>query len=124
MSKVSYDVFNVVAVEEGKEVFEIKSARSVSISYAQGRVFVDIEDALFNEELFEAVMNGEYYGRWLQCTLKTILANGETQKYEPYEFELKDAEIIGMNLNTEIYNTLEDKKAFPVHITLRAHVGY
>ena len=124
MAKVIQEVFDVVAVEEGKEVFKIESAKSVSISYERGMVYVKVEDVLFNEELFEAVMNGEFYGRYMQVTLETILANGDTQAYDKFKFELKDAEIVGVKLNTEIYNTLEDKTAFPVHITLRAYVTY
>lgn len=122
MSKVIQEVFDIVAVEEGKEVFKIESARSVAISYERGRVFVDVEDVLFDEELFDAVMNGEYSGRHMQVTLESVLSNDETQDYDKFKFELKDAEIVGMHLSTTCENP--DGKAFPVHIKFRAHVSY
>lgn len=121
MSKVSNEVFDVVAIEEGKEVFKIESAKSVKVSYEQGRVYVEVEDVLFNEELFEAVMNGEYSGRYMQIKLKTVLQNGETQEYDPFELELKDAEIVRVKLDTVCGET--DGKGFPVHITFKAYVA-
>ena len=122
MSKVSNEVFDVVAFEEGQEVFKINSAKSVKVSYERGRAYVEVEDALFNDELFEAIMNGEFYGRYMQVKLKTVLQNGKTQEYDPFELELKDAEIVRVKLDTVCGNS--DGNAFPVHITLRAYVAY